>query len=61
MIQKRSFSRRKVCITLRYHPEVIRDYFGKVLGEYFAPQDGVMMYVISSLAINVGDPIVALG
>lgn len=39
----------------------IRDYFGKVLGEYFAPQDGVMMYVISSLAINVGDPIVALG
>ena len=39
----------------------IRDYFGKVLGEYFAPQDGVMVYVISSLAINAGDPILCLG
>lgn len=39
----------------------IRDCFAKVLGEYFAPQDGVMLYVISSLAINAGDPIIALG
>lgn len=39
----------------------IRDYFGNVLGEYFAPCAGVMLYVISSLAINVGDPIVAIG
>ncbi len=39
----------------------IRDCFTNVLGEYFAPQDGVMLYVISSLAINAGDPIVALG
>ena len=39
----------------------IRDCFANVLGEYFAPQDGVMLYVISSLTINAGDPIIALG
>ena len=39
----------------------IRDYFGNVLGEYFAPCAGVMLYVISSLPINVGDPIIAIG
>lgn len=39
----------------------IRDYFGEVLGEYFAPCGGVMLYVISSLAINAGDPIYAIG
>ena len=30
----------------------IRDYFGEKLGEYFAPCDGVMLYVISSLSSN---------
>ena len=39
----------------------IRDYFGKTLVEYTAPCDGTMLYVISSLAINTGDPIVAWG
>ena len=39
----------------------IKDYFGRVLGEYFAPQDGQVLYIISSLAINEGDPIIALG
>lgn len=39
----------------------IRDYFGNVLGEYEAPCDGHMLYVIASLAINEGDPIYALG
>lgn len=39
----------------------IRDYFGKVLGEYFAPCSGVMLYVIASLPINTGDPIYAIG
>ena len=39
----------------------IRDYFGNVLGEYTAPCDGVVLYVIASLAINKGDPIYALG
>lgn len=39
----------------------IRDYFCNVLGEYYAPCDGVMLYVISSLPINEGDPLVAIG
>ena len=39
----------------------IRDYFTNVLGEYFAPCDGVMLYVISSLPNNAGDPIIAIG
>lgn len=39
----------------------IRDYFGNTLGEYFASQNGTVLYVISSLAINAGDPIVAIG
>ncbi len=39
----------------------IRDYFGRQLDEYFAGQDGVILYVISSLAIMEGEPIVALG
>lgn len=40
---------------------VVKDYFGNLLGEYFAPQDGEVLYIISSLAINAGDPIIALG
>ncbi|MCE5196131.1 MAG: succinylglutamate desuccinylase/aspartoacylase family protein [Negativicutes bacterium] len=39
----------------------IRDYFTNTLGEYFASQDATVLYVISSLAINIGDPIVAIG
>ncbi len=39
----------------------IRDFFGKVLGEYYAPVGGVILYVITSLAINSGDPLVAVG
>lgn len=39
----------------------VRDYFGNVLGEYFAPVDGTMLYVVSSLAIGVGDPLIAIG
>ncbi len=39
----------------------IRDYFGNTLGEYFASQDATVLYVISSLAILEGEPIVALG
>ena len=39
----------------------IRDFFGKILAEYNAPSDGTMLYVVSSLAINTGDPIVAWG
>ncbi len=39
----------------------IRDCFANVVGEYFAPRDGVVLYVISSLAICAGDPLIALG
>ena len=39
----------------------IRDYFGNVLAEYQAPCDGMVLYVIASLAINEGEPIYALG
>jgi len=39
----------------------IKDYFGNVLEEYFSPDDGVILYTVSSLAINEGDPIIALG
>ncbi len=39
----------------------IRDYFGNLLGEYFAPCDAVILYVIASLPINEGEPILAWG
>lgn len=39
----------------------IRDYFSNVLSEYFSPQDGIVLYIVSSLAINMGDPIIGLG
>lgn len=39
----------------------IKDYFGKSLGEYFSPVKGVIFYTVSSLAINKGDPIIAVG
>jgi predicted deacylase len=37
----------------------IRDLFGKTLSEYFAAQDGKVLYHTASLAINTGDPIIA--
>lgn len=39
----------------------IRDLFGEVLESYTAPQDGVVLYVISSLPVEEGDPIIAYG
>lgn len=39
----------------------VRDYFGQVLSTYQSGQTGVVLYVISSLAINAGDPLVAIG
>lgn len=39
----------------------IRDYFANKLGEYFSSQDATVLYVASSLAINVGNPIAAIG
>ena len=39
----------------------IRDFFGNVLEEYFCPIDGVVMYVISSLPVEEGNPIYCVG
>ncbi len=39
----------------------MRDFFANRLGEYLASQDGTVLYVASSLAINEGDPIAAIG
>ncbi|MEQ8425207.1 MAG: hypothetical protein RIA63_10895, partial [Cyclobacteriaceae bacterium] len=39
----------------------IRDFFGKVLSEYKAEEDGVLLYLVTSLAITEGDPLTAIG
>ena len=39
----------------------IRDLFGNVLKEYYAEYDGVVLMVVSTLAIKEGDPIIAYG
>lgn len=39
----------------------VRDYFANRLSECFATQDATVLYVASSLAINAGDPIAAIG
>ncbi|MBN2287120.1 MAG: succinylglutamate desuccinylase/aspartoacylase family protein [Tissierellales bacterium] len=39
----------------------IRDYFGNVIEKYVSPINGVILYTASSLAINVNDPIIAVG
>lgn len=39
----------------------IRDFFGNVLGEYKAEEEGVLLYVVTSLAITKGDPLTAIG
>lgn len=39
----------------------IRDLFGRVLKEYYAERDGIVIMVCGSLAVSKGDPIVAYG
>lgn len=39
----------------------IRDFFGNTLSEYFAPDAGLVLYVVTSLAISKGDPLLAIG
>lgn len=39
----------------------IRDFFGNVLEEYFAESGGVVLYLVTSLAIVIGDPLAAVG
>jgi predicted deacylase len=39
----------------------IRDFFGTVKAEYFADSDGVVLYLVTSLAILTNDPLCAVG
>lgn len=39
----------------------IRDFFGNTLSEYFAEEEGLLLYVVTSLAIQEGDPLAAIG
>lgn len=38
----------------------IRDFFGDVLAEYRAPANGLILYVVTSLAITAGDPLIGI-
>ena len=40
---------------------VVRDYFGETLEEHWAPASGVVLFLVTSLAINEGDPLLAVG
>jgi hypothetical protein len=39
---------------------VLKDAFGEVLAEIPSPQDGVVLFAVTSLAINQGDPLFAV-
>lgn len=39
----------------------IRDFFGNALAEYSADSDGIVLYLVTSLAILIGDPLAAIG
>lgn len=39
----------------------IRDFFGEVIEEYHATESGRLLYLVTSLAINKNDPLLALG
>ncbi|MGE5561112.1 MAG: succinylglutamate desuccinylase/aspartoacylase family protein [Chloroflexota bacterium] len=38
----------------------IRDFFGEKLADYRAPANGVIVYVVTSLAITAGDPLIGM-
>jgi len=40
---------------------VVRDYFGNILREYHAPTAGIVLFLVTSLAMNEGDPLLAVG
>jgi predicted deacylase len=40
---------------------VIKDYEGNVLQTALSPADGVVLFLVTSLAINQGDPLLAVG
>ncbi|MEQ9424732.1 MAG: M14 family metallopeptidase [Cyclobacteriaceae bacterium] len=39
----------------------IRDFFGEIKSEYFAEGDGILLYLVTSLAITENDPLFAIG
>jgi len=39
----------------------IRDFFGEVKSIYFAEEDGIVLYLVTSLAITANDPLAAIG
>jgi predicted deacylase len=39
----------------------IRDFFGEVKAEYFTDSDGIVLYLVTSLAITANDPLCAIG
>jgi predicted deacylase len=39
----------------------IKDYWGDPLAEHRAPDDGVILFVVTSLAINPTDPLTGIG
>jgi predicted deacylase len=39
----------------------VRDYFGETLREYVAPASGIVLFLVTSLAMNEGDPLLAVG
>ena len=40
---------------------VIKDYWGDVLAEHKAPASGVVIFIVTSLAINPTDPLIGIG
>jgi predicted deacylase len=40
---------------------VIKDYEGHVLQTAISPADGIVLFIVTSLAINQGDPLLAVG
>lgn len=39
----------------------IRDFFGQMKAEYFSDSDGIVLYLVTSLAIQANDPLSAIG
>lgn len=39
---------------------VIKDVFGEVIENVLVPQDGLVLFAVTSLAINAGDPVFAV-
>ena len=45
---------------LRQNLGEVRDAFGMILEQPIAPLDGVVIFLVTSLAMNEGDPLLAL-